>query len=85
MQAMGKLDLKDLTQNIFDLIVTYRHTEEGTSLLITGKIDVEKATEIDCFYLTRDDFSLCGPSQFDFELFRIDLHCTICFAWTTIQ
>ena len=72
MQAMGKLDLKDLTQNIFDLIVTYRHTEEGTSLLITGKIDVEKATEIDCFYywnyinlfnltngcLAREDFPL---------------------------
>ena len=72
MQARGRLDLKELTQNIFDLIVTYRHTEQGTSLLITGKINVEKATEIDCFYywnyinlfnltngcLAREDFPL---------------------------
>jgi len=49
-KTVNRLDLKELTQNIFDLIVTYLHTEHGTSLPITGKINVKEATEIDCFY-----------------------------------
>ena len=71
-KKVDRFDLKELTQNIFDLVVTYRHTKEGTSLPITGKVNVEKATEIDCFYywnfinffnlingcLARDDFPL---------------------------
>ena len=41
---------EDIMHDFIDLIISYLHTEEGTSLPITGKIDVEDATEIDCFH-----------------------------------
>ena len=43
-------DEKEIIHNFIDLIVSYLHTEKGTSLPLTGKIDVENATEIDCFH-----------------------------------
>ena len=46
----GIIDIAELTRNIFNVIILYLHTEKGTSLPLTGKIDVEDATEIDCFY-----------------------------------
>jgi len=44
------IDSLDLLKNMINLILAYHHTEEGTSLPITGKIDVEDSTEIDCFH-----------------------------------
>ena len=41
---------EQLLKDLIDLIILYKYTEEGTSLPITGKINVEDATEIDCFY-----------------------------------
>lgn len=46
----GTADSLDLLKNMTNLIIAYHHTEEGTSLPITGKIDVENATDIDCFH-----------------------------------
>jgi len=46
----GLTDSLDLLKNIINLIISYQYTEEGTSLPLTGKIDVEDATEIDCFH-----------------------------------
>ena len=45
-----KLHTKKLSDDFLNLVVSYRCTEEGTSLPTTGKINVEDATEIDCFY-----------------------------------
>ena len=46
----GITDVAELTLNILNLLILYSHTEKGTSLPLTGKIDVKEATEIDCFY-----------------------------------
>ena len=44
------ISLMQVTRNIIDLIISYLHTKEGTSLPITGKIDTANTTEIDCFH-----------------------------------
>ena len=46
----NQTDETEIMHNFVDLIVSYLHTEEGTSLPIIGKIGVEDATEIDCFH-----------------------------------
>jgi len=46
----GKINIMELTQNLINLIISYQHTEKGTSLPLTGEINVEDATEIDCFH-----------------------------------
>ena len=46
----GITDVAELTLNVLNLLILYLHTEKGTSLPLTGKINVENATEIDCFY-----------------------------------
>ena len=46
----GSFDIMELTQKLVNLIISYKHTEEGTSLPIVGKIGLEKATDVDCFH-----------------------------------
>ena len=41
---------KEFTKNMADLIISYKYTEGGTSLPFTGKINLENASEMDCFY-----------------------------------
>ena len=68
----NKISLPEIDRRFFNILACYRHTEKGTSLPITGKIDVKKATDIDCFHywnyinlfnlvngcLAKDDFPL---------------------------
>ena len=49
-KKQNRTDDTEIMHNFIDLIVSYLHTEKGTSLPITGKINVEKATDIDCFH-----------------------------------
>jgi len=44
----GTFNILELTDKIFNLAISYQSTEKGTSLPITGKINVENATDIDC-------------------------------------
>ena len=46
----NKIGEEKLAKNFIDLIISYKYTEEGTSLPIIGKINVEDATVIDCVY-----------------------------------
>ena len=46
----NKISDTKIMHNFVDLIISYQHTEKGTSLPITGKIDVENTTDIDCFH-----------------------------------
>ena len=46
----GSFGIMELTQKLVNLIISYKHTEEGTSLPIVGKIGLEKATDVDCFH-----------------------------------
>ena len=49
-KKQNRTDDGELMRNFIDLIIGYLHTKEGTFLPITGKINVEDATEIDCFH-----------------------------------
>ena len=47
-QQEGTFDMLELSDKIFNLAISYQSTEKGTSLPVTGKINVENATNIDC-------------------------------------
>ena len=46
----NSVGLTELTQNFINLIISYHHTEGGASLPLTGKINAEDTTDIDCFH-----------------------------------
>ena len=68
-----KLGPMEIAKNFIDLIISYKYTEEGISLPITGKINVENASEIDCLYYWNyiNVFSLINGclGEKDFPLF----------------
>lgn len=71
-EEKDKIDLPEMNRRFFNIFTCYNHTEKGTSLPITGKINVDKATDIDCLHywnyinnfnlvngcLAKDDFPL---------------------------